>query len=128
MTPLTRPAPPSTGPAPPIEAIREAVRAEMVAVHQAAAQTAIRAAAETYVGARLAGAQGLLHAVAALLAVRLLLVLALVGAFVLSVMALNLGTYQAAGVVVAYAVLVLIPLVYLERNPRVAPAVEGVGR
>ncbi len=100
----------------------------MVAVHQATAQTAIRAAAETYVGARLAGAQGLLHAVAALLAVRLLLLVSVAGAIGVALMALNLGTYQAAGVLVAYALLTVLPLTWLERNPRVTPPVEGVGR
>lgn len=109
----------ATGPAPPIEAIREAVRAELAPIAHSVADTAIRAAAQTFVGARLASAQGLLHAVAALLAVRLLLLLALVGGFVLTVMALHEGTYQADGLVVAYAVLFILPLVWLERNPRV---------
>jgi len=50
--------------------------------------------------------------------VRLLLLLAILGGFVIAVMALRDGGYQAAGVLVAYAVLILIPLVWLESRPR----------
>lgn len=57
---------------------------------------------------------GAFQAVAAMLAVRLLLILALFGAFALAWAALQLGTQQAVVVLVAYAVLVMIPLVYLE--------------
>jgi hypothetical protein len=50
--------------------------------------------------------------------VRLLLLLAILGGFVIAVMALRDGGNQAAGVLVAYAVLILIPLVWLESRPR----------
>lgn len=62
---------------------------------------------------------GALQAVASLLAVRLLLLMALLGGFVVALMVLRLGTYQADAVLVAYAVLIVIPLVWLERNPKV---------
>jgi hypothetical protein len=61
---------------------------------------------------------GALTAIASILAVRLLLLLAILGGFVIAVMALRDGGYQAAGVLVAYAVLILIPLVWLESRPR----------
>ena len=61
---------------------------------------------------------GTLTAIASILAVRLLLLLALVGGFVVAVMALRDGGYQAAGVLVAYAVLIVIPMVWLESRPR----------
>ena len=61
---------------------------------------------------------GVFHAVATLLAVRLLLMLSLIGGFALAFLALRTGTYQAGGVLVAYAVLIVIPLVWLERSPR----------
>lgn len=107
----------------PLDAIREAVRAEVTAalggVQKIATETALRAAAAGVAGARLAGAAGALRAVAQLLAVRGLLFLALCGAFALAWRALDIGTYQAGGVLVAYCVLILIPMVILERNPRV---------
>src|ERR1700744_3575849 len=102
----------------PIDAIREAVRAEMSVAHQVATETAIRAAASSVAAARLTATQGVLHAVAALLAVRMLLLLALCGGFILALMAVRNGGYQAAGVLVAYSVLIVLPLVWLERNPR----------
>jgi len=61
---------------------------------------------------------GALTAIASILAVRLLLLLAILGGFVIAVMALRDGGNQAAGVLVAYAVLILIPLVWLESRPR----------
>lgn len=61
---------------------------------------------------------GVLAAIGAILAVRLLLLLAIVGGFVLAVMALTGGTYQAAGVLIAYAVLIVLPLVWLESRPK----------
>ena len=106
----------------PIDAIREAVRAEFAAalenVQSVAISAAMRASAEGVAAAKMAGYANSIHAVTTLLAVRLLLLLALLGGFALAVMALLNGGYQAAGVMVAYAVLVLIPLIYLEKNPR----------
>jgi hypothetical protein len=61
---------------------------------------------------------GALTAIASILAVRLLLLLAILGGFVIAVMALRDGGYQAAGVLVAFAVLILIPLVWLESRPK----------
>ena len=59
---------------------------------------------------------GVFYAVASLLAVRVLLLLGLVGGFVLAWMALKIDTPQAVGVLIAYAILIMIPLVYLERT------------
>lgn len=120
---MTKPTPPAMDTPPPIEAIREAIRAELTPIAHSVSDIAMRAAAAGLVGARLASAQGLLHAVAALLAIRLLLLLALLGGFALSVMALHAGTYQADGLMVAYAVLFILPLVWLERHQRVVPPV-----
>lgn len=113
--------PPMPLPTPPIplEAIRGAVREEMAAAHQAVAQTAVRAAAEAVIVARTMGLHAALHAVATLLAIRFLLLLAVAGGFVLALLALRAGTYQADGVLAAYAVLIVLPLVALERSPRV---------
>lgn len=111
---------PTTQPPPiPIEAIRGAVREEMAAAHQAVAQTALHAAAEAVTAARATGLHAALHAVATLLAIRFLLLLAVSGGFVLALLALRAGTYQADGVLAAYAILIVLPLVALERSPRV---------
>jgi hypothetical protein len=74
--------------------------------------------AKATVAAVRASGVGVFQAVATLLAIRLLLMLALVGGFALAFLALRAGTYQAGGVLVAYAVLIIIPLVWLEKNPR----------
>jgi hypothetical protein len=108
------------GPQPPIEAIREAVRAEVAGIAHAAQQVALHAAAQAVAGAHVAAGSKVFGAIAALLAVRLLLLLALLGGFVIAVMALREGTYQADGVLAGYACLFILPLVWLERNPRVA--------
>jgi hypothetical protein len=98
-------------PADPMPALREAVRE----LSQAAARAAHDATVSSVRGAAL----GVFQAVASLLAVRILLLVALLGGLGLAVMALRIGSYQALGVLVAYAVLVLIPLIWLERSPRV---------
>jgi hypothetical protein len=90
----------------------------MQTVHHTASLAAAQEAATAVVSARTAAVTGTLHAIAALLAIRKLLLLALVGGFAVTVMALRLGTYQALGGLVAYAVLILIPIVYLERTQR----------
>jgi hypothetical protein len=97
----------------------------MEGVQQVATDAAVRASASAVMAAQMAATRGVLHAITSLLAVRLLLLLALMGAFVLAVMALRSGTYQAGGVLVAYAVLVVIPFVVLERSPRIGPPPEG---
>lgn len=117
--PLPAKTPPTAGPQPPIEAIREAVRAEVGGIAHAAQQVAVNAAAQAVAGAQVAAARNVFSAIAMLLAVRVLLLLALVGGFVIAVMALERGTYEADGVLVAYACLFILPLVWLERNPRV---------
>lgn len=48
------------------------------------------------------------------LSARLLLLLAIIGAFVLAMMAMQNTSYQTIGIFVAYALLVIVPLVYLE--------------
>ena len=114
VTPLLPRTVPATSTAP-IPDPGEAIQAAVGQIAQAAAQAASAAAAGAVRGVTL----GVFHAVATLLAIRLLLLLALAGGFVLAVMALQIGTYQAGGVLVAYAVLIVIPLIMLERNPRV---------
>lgn len=105
----TAPAAPSTDY---LVAIREDIAALAQLVQRpTAVQSDVRAAA-----------LGVFQAIGTLLAVRLLLMLALVGGFVLALMALRSGTYQAGGVLIAYAVLIVIPLIWLERNPRVGGA------
>lgn len=93
------------------------VRAALSQIAQAATQHAAQAAAAATRGA----ATGVLLAVGAMLAQRLLLLAALVGGFVLAIVALQIGSYQALGVLIAYAVLIMIPLVWLERASRPAP-------
>lgn len=59
---------------------------------------------------------GVFHALSAILAVRFLLMMSLVGGFVVALEVLKLGTYQADGVLVAYAALIVLPLVASERT------------
>jgi uncharacterized YccA/Bax inhibitor family protein len=106
---------PEVFPTLPIETVREAIRAELEMVRGSAMSAAVQSAVQ----ARTAVTTGVFHAVAALLAVRLLLLLAILGGFTLALIALANGGYQAMGVLVAYAVLIVLPLVWLERNPRV---------
>lgn len=61
---------------------------------------------------------GVLTAIAAVLATRLLLLLAIILGFALAVMALHDGGYVAAGLVVAYGVLIFLPLVALEARKK----------
>lgn len=102
-----------------MDQIREAIREELDGIATSLTEKAMRAGAISVVEAERAARHGVLSAVATLLAVRLLLLLALLGGFALAFMALQHGTYEAGGVLVAYAVLIVIPLIYLERNPRV---------
>ena len=55
---------------------------------------------------------------AAVLATRLILLLALIGGFVLAVMAIQSPNAMVIGVLIAYGVLIMIPLVYLETRTR----------
>lgn len=55
-----------------------------------------------------------LGAVAFVLSARLLLLLALLGAFVLGLLAMTSQTYVSVGILVAWALLVIFPLVWLE--------------
>jgi hypothetical protein len=80
---------------------------------------AVNAAAQAVAGAQVAAARTVFSAIAMLLAVRVLLLLALCGGFVIAVMALRDGSYAAIGILVAYQLLMVVPLVILERNPRV---------
>lgn len=107
------------GPQPPIEAIREAVRGEVAGIAHAAQQVALHAAAQGVAGAHVAAANKVFGAIAVLLAVRLLLLLTMAGGFVLAIMTLHAGTYQADGVLAAYFCLAVLPMVWLEKNPRV---------
>ena len=71
--------------------------------------------------ARLAAYQAIAHVIAAsasVLATRLVLLLGLVGAFVLAVIAAEGRSWSAVAVLVAYAILVLIPLVWLEARTK----------
>jgi hypothetical protein len=133
---------PVSFPIEPLQAtIRETVRSEVAAalgdVHQTVASAvdaqvrvliegartvandaSTAATAAAMVGAQMASARGLLHAIAALLAIRLLLMMALLGGLLLAWRALNAGTYQACLVSIAYAILFVLPLVALEWSPR----------
>lgn len=57
---------------------------------------------------------GTLSAIGAVLATRLLLLLAIAGAFSLAVMAIRDGSWQSVGVVIAFAVLVVLPVTGIE--------------
>ena len=118
--PLNQEAPPPT-PSIPIEVIRAAVRAEMTAAHHLLGQAAVQAASQATVQTNAALMRAAFHAIGVVLAIRKILTLATAGAFVLAVMALRVGTYQATAVLVGYALLVLIPLIALERSPRIGP-------
>ena len=85
--------------------MRQAIREELAAIR---AET-ITAAAEAAAGAKTGATFAVFQAVASLLAVRLLLLLAVVFGFILALMALRAETYQSAGIVVGYAVLIVIP-------------------
>ena len=61
----------------------------------------------------LAAIQGTLRAVALVLSLRLLLLLSLIGAFVLGYIAMQLQTWAALSIFVAYSMLTVIPLVAL---------------
>ena len=54
-----------------------------------------------------------------ILSARALLLLSLVGAFVLAVMAMEWQTFPALEVLIAYAILAVIPVAYLEARRRV---------
>ena len=112
MTPLRAPTAPAGGTD--LTPIREDIAA--LGRDVAALAAAVARPAESTVARDVrAAAVGVFQAVAALLAVRMLLLLSLLGGFALAVMALRTGTMQAAGVLVAYAVLIVIPFVALER-------------
>lgn len=83
---------------------------------EALTRLAAHAAAEAVTVARLRATRVVFEAIMAMLAVRLLLLLALIGGFALAVLALLNGSYQAGGVLVAYCILVVVPLVALERG------------
>ena len=71
--------------------------------------------------ARLATYQAIASVIAAsasVLATRVILLLALIGAFVLAVIAAEGASWITVAVLIAYAVLVLIPLVWLETRTR----------
>ena len=57
-----------------------------------------------------------LHAASRVLAVRLALMLALVGGFVLAVMAIGSPAVQALFVLIAYGVLIMLPVIWLEHG------------
>jgi len=106
----------------PPAAVTEAVVTAVMGLQQTLSiqlsrEIAERVAEVVQAGTR-ASAAGVFHAVASLLAVRFLLLLALIGGFALAFMALRAGTYEAAAVMVGYAVLIVIPLIWLERAPR----------
>lgn len=55
---------------------------------------------------------------AAVLATRFLLLLSLVGAFVLALIAMQSSSWLTLGVLCAYAILIVIPMVYLETRTK----------
>jgi len=58
---------------------------------------------------------GVFRAIAFALSARLLILLSLVGAFTLALMAMQAQTNASLYVLIAYAVLVILPLIWLER-------------
>lgn len=95
----------------------------MVAMQQRTADAMLKVTAEQVRIATLAALEiragqikAALHVLCRLLAVRFLLLLAWGGGVACALIALQSGTYQAVAVLVGYAVLVLFPLVWLERN------------
>jgi hypothetical protein len=66
----------------------------------------------------LAQTLGIISAIAALTAVRLLLLLAVVGAFYIAVIAAMSPAMGPLWVLIAYAVLIVLPLVWLDSNKR----------
>jgi hypothetical protein len=96
--------------------VRAAVKAELAAIQYSSIQTAASAAA----GARIAGAMGAFQAIASLLATKFILLISVVGGLAVALLALHIGTFQADALVAAYALLIVMPLVWLERNPRVS--------
>ncbi len=92
--------------------VEGAIDQKLADLHRSVGDTAVRAAAQAFVAARLAGVQGMLHAVAALLAIRALLFLHVAACFVLAIMTMRNGSYQSAALFVAFSFLIF-PLVWL---------------
>lgn len=74
--------------------------------------------AQRFLGDTLAATLGVLQAIALLLAARALLMLSLIGAFVLALIASRSESSAALYVLIAYAVLIVLPLVYLAVRER----------
>lgn len=98
--------------------LAQALETELVKHGNVMHQIAAKAAADAVCSAHFSAVAHTWRAVAGLLAVRYLLALSMVGGFSLALLALMIGTWQAAGAVLAYAVLIFLPLVYLETRPR----------
>jgi len=102
-----------------INALADAIvaRVDLGAIVRQNADATAAAAAVATSGAIRGASVGVFRVLASMLAVRALLLLGLAGAFALAWVAMQAGTPAAIGIFVAYAVLVMVPLVYLERKP-----------
>jgi hypothetical protein len=90
-----------------------------VLVAEAATKEAALVAAKAYQASREGALLSVLHALAALLAIRWLLMIAGLGAFALAYWSLQVGTPLALATLISYAVLIVIPLVWLESRKKV---------
>lgn len=101
----------------PIEALRPLAE-------QIASAAAARAAQQTAQSLG-AGLVRLWAGIGTVLAIRLLLLLSIAGAFVLAMLAMDHRDVASLGVLVAYAVLVVLPMVYLSRFNRADSRGDG---
>lgn len=66
----------------------------------------------------LAASLGVFHAIGMLIAVRLLLLFAMSGGFTLAIMAMQDQSYHGLFVFIAYSLLAVLPIVWLDRSER----------
>ncbi|MDE2104281.1 MAG: hypothetical protein KGL39_43995 [Patescibacteria group bacterium] len=98
---------PQETPIPPSEITPEMLKAVADAAAQQASRSTLNSAGTALVGTWMG--------IGTVLAIRLLLLLTLCGGFVLAVMAMRSQTTIALGVMIAYSILVILPMVYLSR-------------
>lgn len=107
-----RPAQEAPAPLPDLSATLEAHRQQLLQQTAQIATQAVNAA----ISASNTTVVGTFQAIATILAVRFILLLAVVGGFILAVMAMQSQTTQSIGLLISYATLTVLPLVWLDRN------------